>query len=75
MGIFNSKETTPPSDFVYIETKGFIVTDFDGGGDEGGVSSDPDYDKFLGRILASNATIENRSQSIIFLTNIKATNL
>jgi len=74
MGIFNSNEVSSPSNFIVSNIK-FTVDFSKGGGDEGGISSDSDYDKFLGRILFSNAIEENRSSSIEFLTNIKTINL
>jgi len=75
MGIFNSNEVSPPSNFIVSNIKGFTVDFSKGGGDEGGISLDSDYDKLLGRILFSNAIEENRSSSIEFLTNIKTINL
>ncbi len=75
MGIFNSKNKTPTSSFISVNVKGFVVTDFDGGGDEGSAVSDLTYDKFLGRILSSGATQENTSPLLGFLSNIKSINL
>ena len=75
MGIFNSNEVSSPSNFIVSNIKGFTVDFSKGGGDEGGIVSDSDYDKFLGRILFSNAIEENRSSLIEFLTNIKTINL